>query len=297
MLRKLLRNTPLPGAPRSSTGPARASSWTTVLAVALGFAFSAAAIAPARAQVNAQPQRLEVLGPGDTVTVQVFGEPESTPIYVAEDGTINAPYVGKVPVGGISPVEAANRLASALKNGGYFRDPHVTVMVTQSRSQLVSIIGEISGPGRYPITPRTSLIELLAQAGGLKEDASDIGYVVRTDEYGQTSRHPVNLNVEKESASAPSNFALLGGDSLIVPRAERFSIEGEVASPGSYKVEPGMTILQAIARAGGVNERGSERRVRVKRVDKPSGKVQTLSVKLNDAVKADDIIVVKESIF
>ena len=265
--------------------------------MALGFAFSATAVGPACAQVNPEPQRLEVLGPGDTVTVQVFGEPESTPIYVAEDGTINAPYVGKVPVGGISPVEAANRLASALKNGGYFRDPHVTVMVTQSRSQLVSIIGQVSGPGRYPITPRTSLLELLAQAGGLKEDASDVGYVVRTDEYGQTSRHPVNLNVEKESASAPSTFALQGGDSLIVPRAEQFSIEGEVASPGHYRVQPEMTILQAIARAGGVNERGSERRVRVKRMDKASGKYQTLSVKLNDLVKADDIIVVKESIF
>ncbi len=265
--------------------------------MALGLALSAAAIAPAHAQVNVQAKSLEVLGPGDTVTVQVFGEPESTPIYVGDDGTINAPYVGKVPVAGISPVEAANRLATALKNGGYFRDPHVTVMVTQSRSQLVSIVGQISSPGRYPITPRTTLIELLAQAGGIREEASDVGYVVRTDEYGQTSRHPVNLNVEKESANAPSNFALQGGDSLIVPRAERFSIEGEVASPGRYRVEPGMTILQAIARAGGINERGSERRVRVKRVDKPSGKVQTLSVKLNDVVKADDIIVVKESIF
>jgi len=81
-----------------------------------------------------------------------------------------------------------------------------------------------------------------------------------------------------------------------VPRAEHFSIEGEVASPGRYRIEPGMTVMQAIARAGGITERGSERRIQLKRVGKP-GQYQTVHAKPGDPVQPDDIIRVKESIF
>jgi len=140
------------------------------------------------------------------------------------------------------------------------------------------------------------LVDLLAQAGGVKENAADIGYVLHTDEAGQSSRHPVNLNVVKDNQDAPTTWALLGGDSLFVPRAEQFSVEGEVTAPGRYRMEPGMTVIQAIARAGGITERGSERRIQLKRAEKP-GQYQTTHAKPGDLVKAGDIIRVKESIF
>jgi polysaccharide export outer membrane protein len=271
------------------------SNFATIFGLTLLLALSFI-VQRAAAQVNAEPQHMSVLGAGDAVSIQIFGEPEATQAYVGDDGTLNVPYVGKVPVAGISPVDAASRVAKALKDRGFFVDPHVTVLVTQPRSQLVSVVGEVQSPGRYPITPRTTLVDLLAQAGGAKETAADIGYVVRTEESGQITRNPVNLNVVREVQDAPSSWALLGGDSLIVPRAELFSIEGEVTTPGRYRVETGMTVMQAIARAGGITERGSERRVQLKRTDKP-GQVQTLHPKPGDLVKAGDIIVVKESIF
>jgi polysaccharide biosynthesis/export protein len=260
-----------------------------ILTIALFLALSLALSPAARAQTS-------VLGAGDSVTIQIFGEQEATPVYVGDDGTINVPYVGKIPVAGISPVEAANRVTKALKDGGFFVDPHVTVLVTQTRSQMVSIVGEVGSPGRYPITPRTTLVDLLAQAGGVKETAADVGYIVRTDEAGLVTRYPVNLNVVKDIPDAPSTLTLMGGDSLVVPRAEQFSIEGEVTSPGRYRIEPGMTVMQAIARAGGITARGSERRVRIKRAQKP-GQYQDIHAKPGDLVKAGDIIVVKESIF
>jgi polysaccharide export outer membrane protein len=272
------------------------STFATVCAVALFLALSALGCPAALAQVNAEPQHMSVLGPGDSVSIQIFGEAETTPIYVGDDGTIDVPYAGKIPVAGVSPVEAASRVTKALKSGGYFVDPHVTLQVTQPRSQLVSVAGEVQTPGRYPITPRTTLIDLLAQAGGVKENASDIGYVLHTDDAGQITRHPVNLNVVKDNQDAPATWTLVGGDSLFVPRAEQFSVEGEVTAPGRYRMEPGMTVIQAIARAGGITARGSERRIERKRAEKP-GQYQTTRAKPGDPVKAGDIIRVKESIF
>ena len=236
------------------------------------------------------------LGPGDSVSVQVSGQPEVTNVYVGEDGTINLPFVGNVAVGGVSPVEASARVAKALKDGGYFVDPHVTIIVTQARSQLVSVLGEVNTTGRFPITPRTTIVELLAQAGGVKETASDTGYVLRSDESGHISRYPVKLNGLTDLREVLPTPTLLGGDSLLVPRAENYFVSGEVTTPGKYPIEPGMTVIQAIARAGGINDRGSERRIQVKRLGK-DGQYQVIHVKPSDIVQPDDIIRVKESIF
>jgi polysaccharide export outer membrane protein len=128
----------------------------------------------------------------------------------------------------------------------------------------------------------------------MKETASDIGYVLRKDDTGHVSRQPVNLNILTDANDEP--LTLLGGDSLVVPRAEHFSIEGEVATAGRYRIEPGMTVMEAIARAGGVTERGSERRIQLKREEKP-GQYRTIHAKPGDLVKANDIIRVKESLF
>ncbi|HEY4215077.1 MAG TPA: polysaccharide biosynthesis/export family protein [Steroidobacteraceae bacterium] len=275
----------------------RLSTFVSVLAVAFLLVSGATVCRAADAPEDATVPHMTVLGVGDSVVIQIFGEPEQTPVYVGDDGTINAPYVGRIPVAGISPVQAATRLSKALKAGGFFVDPHVTVLVTQGRSQFVSVVGEVGQPGRYPITPRTTIVELLAQAGGLKLTASDTGFVMRSDDAtGQVQRYPVNLNVITNPTADSQPWAWAGGDSLIVPPAEQFSIEGQVATPGRYRVEAGMTVLQAITRAGGVTERGSEGRVRLRRADKP-GHYTTIHAKPGDLVKANDIIIVKESLF
>ena len=130
----------------------------------------------------------------------------------------------------------------------------------------------------------------------MKETASDTGYVLRSDGNGHMNRYPVSLNMLSNAKEAPPSWVLLGGDSLFVPRAEHYSIEGEVTTPGRYRIEEGMTVMQAIARAGGISERGSERRIQVRRLVQ-AGQYQTLHPKLGDPVKSDDIIRVKESIF
>ena len=91
-------------------------------------------------------------------------------------------------------------------------------------------------------------------------------------------------------------FELKGGETIHVERAPVFYIYGEVSRSGAYRVEPNMTVMQAIAAGGGITPRGSERRLKLRRAG-PDGKLIERDVGLRDVVKADDVIFVKEALF
>jgi len=244
-----------------------------------------------------EDRRLVQLGAGDSVTVEVYGQPDLTStVYVAENGTISLPLVGEVQVAGLSSVEAAARVEKALKDGQFLVDPHVTILVTQSKSQRVSVLGEVKAPGRYPIEPNTTVLELLAQAGGVNDTSSYTIYIVRPDAKGVEQRIPVDLQGFSNHKEALPTEILHAGDTLVVPKADHFYMYGEVAAPGMYRIEPGMTIIEALARAGGVTARGSERRIDIKRLEK-NGRYSVRHAKPGDLVQPDDVIRVKESIF
>lgn len=276
-----------------------------VLLLQSGLAWGAAQPAPAPAALPVPAGEMPMpanavgplspLGPGDSVTLHVFGQPDmDTVLGVADDGTVRVPLAGAVQVGGLSAEAAARRIEKAFKDGGFFVDPHVTLTVTQSLSQRVSVLGEVKLPGRYPIDAKTTMIDLLAQAGGQTEFASDTVYVLRTDATGTVKRFPVNIK-SLGGPSAPTQL-LRAGDSVVVPRAEQFFILGEVQKPNMYKLEPNLTVLQAISLAGGVTAKGSDRRVEIKRAGK-NGEQVVIKPKPNDFVQPDDVIRVKESIF
>ncbi len=241
--------------------------------------------------------RIIQLGPGDSVNIQVYGQPDmTTTAYVADDGTLSVPLAGAVQIAGLSPSEASQRIEAALKNGHFLVDPHVTLAVLVSRSQRVSVLGQVGKAGIYPIESNMTIFDLLAQAGGALETGSDVIFLLRADSSGVVQRYPLNTkNLDEVQKSIPGH-ALRGGDTIFIPRAEQFYIYGEVTSPNKYRVEPDMTVIEAIARAGGVTPRGSERRVDIKRMA-ADGRYVTVKAKLNDPVKPDDVIHVKESIF
>ncbi len=256
-----------------------------------------AAVAAPDAVAKPADRRLLLLGPGDSVGVQVFGQPDmSATEYVGDDGTLSLPFVGTVRVAGLSPVEAAQRIEKALKDGQFLVDPHVTLTVSLSHSQRVSVLGEVHTPARFSIEPNTSIFDLLALAGGVTENSSDTIYVMRQQADGSVSRIPVNLKGLADQDGTLPTQSLQGGDSVFVPRAEQFYIYGEVAAPNKYRIESGMNVIQAIARAGGITPRGSERRVDIKR-KADGGKYVDIHAKPGDPVLADDVIRVKESIF
>lgn len=247
--------------------------------------------------VASDNRRLVQIGPGDSVAIQVYGQPDMTgTVYVADDGTLPIPLAGAVQIAGLSPSEAAKKIETALRIGGYLLDPHVTLTVTQSLSQRVSVLGEVKAPGRYPITGNTSIYDVIAQAGGTSDNSASIIYVLRQNSNGETTRYAINLKGLANDSGAVPVQTLQGGDSIVVPRAEQFFISGEVRASGMYKIEPGMTVEEAIIRAGGITERGSNSRIDIKRND-VNGKPKQRSADTNELVKAGDVIHVKESIF
>lgn len=220
----------------------------------------------------------------------------TTTVYVSDDGTIPVPLAGPVQVAGLSPSEASQRIEKALKDGKYLLDPHVTLAVVVSRSQRISVLGQVGHPGLYPIESNTTIFDLLALAGGALDTSADEIFLLRPDAAGNIQRYPINLKGLDDAKRSMPAQSLRGGDSIFVPRAEQFYIYGEVTAPNKYRVEPQMTVIQAISRAGGVTPRGSERRVDIKRLGS-DGKYLTVKAKLNDLIKPDDVIHVKESIF
>ena len=243
------------------------------------------------------PSSLVKLGPGDSVAIQVFGQPDlASTVYVAEDGTIPVALTGAVKVSGMTPFEAAKKVEGALRDGQFVNDPHVTLTVTSGRSQRVSVLGEVGSQGRYPIDSTTTIFDLLALAGGTRETSSDVVYLVRTNADGSKQRFPIDLKGLNESGMPAATESPKGGDILFVPRAEEFYIVGEVISPSKYRIEPNMNVMQAIARAGGISPRGSMNRIEVERHD-ANGKLVKKSLKAGDPVLPNDVIRIKESIF
>lgn len=253
------------------------------------------------AGVHAQPgadtaRPLMQIGPGDSITISVYDQPDMTAtVYVSDDGTVPVALAGPVHVAGLSPAGAAQAIEKALKDGKFFNDPHVTISIAQVRSQRVSVLGEVATAGRYPIDSKTTVFDLLAQAGGVKDTAANTIYLLR-NENGNTTRHPIDLRNISENSTANSTLSLQAGDTVLVPKAEEFYIYGEVSAPAKYRLEPNMTLVQAIVRAGGVTIRGSRNRVEIKR-KLPNGETVSIKGKLDELIQPDDVIRVKESIF
>jgi polysaccharide export outer membrane protein len=259
-------------------------------------AVPAAAAAPSAPATAAVPGPMLALGAGDAVSVQVYGRPELTiTTYVADDGSIPVPLAGRVPVAGLAPADAAERIAAAYRDAKFLVDPQVTVLLLQSRSQLVSVLGAVQRPGRYVIEAHDTVMDLLAQAGGVGENGARVVYLMRPGTDGKLERTALDLNgLSREGVPLPAT-TLRGGDSVFVPQAEQFYVYGEVTAPNMYRLEPGMTVEQAISRSGGVTARGSRKRIEIRRRE-GEGYV-TRAGELAELVRADDVIRVKERIF
>lgn len=238
-----------------------------------------------------------VLGPGDVIKITVFQNPDlTTETRVSESGTITFPLIGKVQIGGTAPPAAEARIARLLKEGNFLIDPQVTILVEQIHGNQVAALGQFNRPGRYPLeTTQMRLSDLVAQAGGIAPTGSDtVIFAGKRD--GKPVWREIDVGTMFANNQMESDFVLQGGDVLFVDRYPLFYIYGEVQRPGSYRVERGMTVVQALASGGGLTPRGTQRGVRVKRRD-TKGQVIELQPSLDDSIQPGDVLYVRESIF
>ena len=240
--------------------------------------------------------RLEALGMGDMLRISVFRNPElTTEARVSERGTILFPMIGEVPVSGLTPSQAGARIADKLRSGKYVVNPEVTVSMMQVNSRQVSVLGNVVKPGRYPIdSTSVRLTDFIALAGGVGPTGSDEVTII-TNRNGKPEKIEVDLAEMFRQGDLTRNVSLEPGDTIFVHKAPMVYVYGEVQKGGAYRVEPHMTVMQAIAMGGGITPRGSQRGIKITRRD--GTQVRRIDAGLTDTVQADDVIYIKESLF
>ena len=279
----------------------------TAVAALMGLGFGGSAIAQsssveqAAAQTAANPSTEQappladgyILGPGDLVEVSVVGREEyKARVQVQVDGTIQLPFIRSVRAAEMTTAQLQDEIASRLREGGYYTDPVVSVIVAGYASRYVVVLGQVGTPGLLPIDRNYRLSEVVARVGGITAGGSET--VVLTRQSGEQ----LSVTLEQMATGGPSMDPFVAaGDKIFVDRASEgerpsFCIYGEVNSAGCFALGQDTSLRMALARAGGLTKLGSERKVEVYRNGEEIGK-QDLSA----PVMAGDVIKVGERFF
>lgn len=235
------------------------------------------------------------LGPGDTVEVRVYGEPELTGSFpISEAGEIEYPLLGSLIVSGMTANEVSDLLQTHLA-AGFLVSPNVTVWLETYQSQAVQVLGAVSQPGLFYLRGNTTVLQVLSEAGGVKLEGIDEVRITHGGEGGDVTV----LSYERLIATGEGNLALTSGDIVFVP--ERLvTVMGQVSKPGEIAFRKGMTISTGLAAAGGALPaanlgrvyilRGDERiRINVRKIS--NGRAEDVPL------QAGDRLLVRESIF
>lgn len=268
--------------------------------IATALVIFAALAAPALAQAGAPAQAAGpaptptitlndgyVIGVGDVVEIAVLGREEFKPrVQVQVDGTVQLPYLHSVAASNLTVIQLRERVSKLLRDGGYYVDPVVSVTVVSFASRYVTVLGEFTAPGLVPVDRAYRVSEILARAGGSKASAGD-DLVLR-----RATGEEIILPIEQLSRGGPADDPLVQpGDKLFIAAAPNFYIYGQVNAPGAYRAERGMTLRMALARGGGLTERGSSNRLSVFRNGKQ------VRVTLDTVLQGGDTVVVGERFF
>ncbi|MFZ5574889.1 MAG: polysaccharide export protein EpsE [Pseudomonadota bacterium] len=236
------------------------------------------------------------MGTGDVLRITVYGQPDlTTEARVSESGSITFPLIGEVKMSGVTPAQGQAEIAQRLAKGGFILDPFVTVNVVQYRGQQISVLGRVNRPGKYNLERASRVTDVLALAGGVVPDGADVATLIRERD-GKTEYREIDLVALFREGGEAANERVQDGDILNVARQPVFYIYGEVQRPGAFRLEQNMSVVQALSLGGGVTPRGTQRGIRILRRD-AGGAMKEIQVRLDDPVKKDDVIYVKESLF
>lgn len=249
-----------------------------------------------------------IIGPQDLLEIKVFELPEfDHTVRVSEDGSITLPLLGNVQVGGLTKEKVEQKISGLLDK--YVKKAQVSVFIKEYQSSRVAIIGAVEKPGMYELVGRQTLLQMVSQAGGFKENAANEIYILREGQDGNTASISIDLEDLLLNGNQRLNIPLKPNDVINIPVDKLITIYvfGQVRNPGALQVKMSkkITLLQAIAQAGGLSENASKRGVVIKRKDK-TGKETNLRINLNDVIKGKrkdiplregDVVIVKESIF
>jgi len=240
------------------------------------------------------------IGPQDELKITVFDAEELTGSYrVDGDGFISFPLLGRIAVGGATLGETQEKLRTMLSKD-YIKNPQIRVDVAEYKSQSIIVSGEVRAPAEIRVTGAMTLLRALAQAGSPLSSASSELSIARQKKGASgapaaENAEVIRINWRDLQTGKVNDVTLQDGDIIFVPKAQTFFIEGYVRNGGTFVLEPGLSVEQAIALAGGLTERGTNRGIKATRT--LNGKTTEVELKLSDKVQAGDVIHVKQRLF
>ena len=268
----------------------------------------AAAALPLLAQAPA-PSGEYKLGPRDLVDVRVLEVPDMNgERRVNDSGRLDLPLVGEVEVAGLTASQARDKLVQLL-TAKYVNRASVSFVVKEYSSAPVSVLGAVAKPGSLQISGRWDLQQAILAAGGLTANAGRKIYVLRHSENGMSDRLEVDTADLFQRATPLWNVPIYPSDVVNIPVKTTIKILclGELKTPGAFEFDPEerVTLLSVIAKAGGLTDRAARSSIRIKR-HTPAGEDVEMKADYKRIVKgkdkdpvlqADDVVVVKESLF
>ncbi|MEM1230023.1 MAG: polysaccharide biosynthesis/export family protein [Pseudomonadota bacterium] len=242
------------------------------------------------------------LAAGDEVQIDVVGQSElSTEGVVSQSGRITMPLLGEVDIGGLSSAQAAARIARQLQDRGFVRSATVNLSVQNeglSGADFITVLGEVNRSGRFPLGSAnragvSTFTDALAEAGGATDTAADYAFVQTR---GNSEPIRIDMQALLQRGDLSGNVALPAGSTIVIPRMDVFYIYGEVQRPGRYRLEPGMTVEQALSISSGLTARGTAKGIATSRKD-DNGKVKKYRIELDDQLQPGDVLFVREGLF
>jgi polysaccharide export outer membrane protein len=230
------------------------------------------------------------IGAKDLLEINVVDVPElNLAVRVSEEGSITLPLVGRVELSGLTKEAAERQIADKLVEGKYVKNPQVTIFIKEYQSNRVALFGAVKMPGMFELVGEMSLLELVSKAGGFLENAGNEIFVMRESKDGKGEKITVDLNDLVLNGNQSLNIALRPRDVVSVPidKIIQIYVWGEVRNPGALEVKTSkkITLVQAVAQAGGTTDAAKKSAVVIKRRDDKTGKEIRMKADLNNIMK------------
>jgi polysaccharide export outer membrane protein len=243
------------------------------------------------------------IGPEDLLDISVYEDERlNKTVRVGSQGDISLPLVGVLKVEGLTAVQLEREIADLLSEK-YYQNPHVSIFIKEYRSQRISVIGAVDKPGVFDVMGQKTVLEGLAMAGGLKEDAGQLLFLIRPpladeknpekpgeSEEGMPETLVINLEELLVKGNWKLNLPLRNGDVMNIPISGKVFVGGEVKQPGGFHLKgKKMTVSQAIAMAGGLSPKANADRTMIFRYGEGEEEVLSVNVEAIQKGEAKDV--------
>jgi len=247
------------------------------------------------------------IGAGDKLEFSVFGHEDlKRSLEVRSDGKANIPMLGDLMVAGKTTDELDEEVTQILGRD-YIVDPQVSIELKESAKLWVTVMGEVRTPGRYPLKRDMKIIDLMAAAGGITKDAGSRISISRHEEEGGGQVQTIQIDRDHllGDVTGESNMILKRNDVVTIGGKDYYYIRGEIARPGPFFLESGMTVLKAISVASGLTPFANRRSVSLLRSGK-DGVQERIKINVKDIedgktpdipLKPEDTIIVPRRVF